>query len=322
MQTVAVRLVTRNYDYVQPLAMGDVPSDGVDIALTRTFDALVRLGDASFDGGEMSLSRYLQALAGGDQSVLGLPIFPMRGFRHRCFFVHRDSRLEDIGDLAGKRVGINEWPATGNTWARAALRERGVDIRGMHWLVGQVSAGYKPVPDDPLPAGVERAPAHRLLVDLLAAGEIDAIVCPWPPAGFYDDPATPVRRLYPDFRAVERDYYRRTRLYPAHHIIVLKRAIVDRSPEVVGGVYRAFEAARRLTLQNHRALAETLPWLLAELEEDTALMGHDFQPYGLDEANAHMLAAFCDELVAQGLTPGRLDPRTAFAEFEELARLT
>src|SRR5919202_2289860 len=163
---MALRLITRNYDYVQPLAMGDVPSDGLAIELTRGFDALVRLPEPVFDGGEMSLSRYLQAFADGDRSLVGLPIFPMRGFRHRCFFVRRDSPYADLPDLAGKRVGINEWPATGNTWARALLREQGVDLRSVRWLVGQVSAGYKPVPDDALPRGVERAPAHQLLVDL------------------------------------------------------------------------------------------------------------------------------------------------------------
>ncbi len=317
MGALSVTLTTRNYDYVQPLATGDVKAEGIELTVIRGFDALVRLGsDASLDGGEWSFSRYLQARARGDRSQVGLPIWPMRGFRQRTFFVHRDSRLGDVSELSGKRVGINEWPATGNTWARAVLRERGVDYKAIRWVVGQVSEGYKPVPDDVLPEGVERAPSDRLLVDMLANGEIEAIVCPWPPAGFYD-PGSHIRRLYPDFRAVERDYYRRTGVYPGHHIVVLKRELVERHPEIVERVYRAFDAARLFTLENHRRLAETLPWLLAELEEDTALMGPEIQPYGV-KGNARMVAAFCDELFAQGLTAERVDPASAFEDFERL----
>ena len=318
MTNVHVSLATRNYAYVQPLATGDVAPNGIDLELIRTWDALPRVAANSPDlsGGEASFGRYLLGIAAGDRSVIGLPIFLMRGFRHRCFFVQRDSPLRDLRELRGKRVGINEWPASGNTWARALLREQGVPIPSIQWLVGQVSEGYKPVPKDSLPAGVDRAPDGRLLVDMLASGEIDGLVCPWPPAGFYT-PGGPLRRLYPDFARVEQDYFRRTRIYPGHHIVVLRRDLVEAHPEVVTALYNAFDEARRLTEINFRAIAEILPWLLDELERDTSLLGDDLHPYGLD-ANRHMIEAFCDEQSAQGLTPQRLDPVRAFAEFEEL----
>lgn len=314
-----INLAVRNYDSVQPISLGDVRSDAVDVRLRRGFDALIRTDDPEMDGGERSFSRYLQALAQGDRSVVGLPVFPMRGFRQRCFFVHKESALRDVADLAGLRVGINEWPATGNTWARAVLRERGLDIWSIRWLVGQVSVGYKVPPDEPLPTGVGRQSSDRLLVDMLAAGEIDALCCPWPPPEFYE-PNSPIRRLYPDFRRVEQEYFSRTGIFPVHHIIVVKRAWVDRYPERVGAVYRLFEESRSYSLQTHRSLAETLPWLLAELEEDTRLMGADIQPSGLQE-NRVAVAVLCEELYAQGLVPRRLDPLSAFAEFESLANV-
>jgi 4,5-dihydroxyphthalate decarboxylase len=319
MSNVPLTLATRNYAYVQPLATGDVRPSGVDLNLIRTWDALQRVSakNSELSGGEASFGRYMLGLAAGDRSVVGLPIFLMRGFRHRCFFVARESQLHEIADLRGKRVGINEWPASGNTWARALLHDQGVPIQSVHWLVGQVSEGYKPVPKDPLPAGVERAPDDRLLVEMLTAGEIDALVCPWPPAGFYT-PGSQVRRLYPDFADVERDYFRRTGVYPGHHIVVLRRELVDAHPEVVGALYTAFEEARRLTEANFRSIAEILPWLLDELERDTSLLGEDLHPYGV-EPNRRMIEAFCDEQHAQGLTSQRLDPVRAFAEFEELA---
>jgi 4,5-dihydroxyphthalate decarboxylase len=319
MSNVGVTLVTRNYAYVQPLANGDVRADGIDLNLVRTWDALPRVVANSPDvhGGEASFGRYMLGVAASDRSLVGLPIFLMRGFRQRCFFVRGDSKLQNIEDLAGKCVGINEWPATGNTWARALLRETGVDIMSVRWLVGQVSEGYKPVPDDALPVGVERQQG-RMLVDMLITGEIDALLCPWPPAGFYES-GSPLRRLYPDFASVERAYFQRSGIYPGHHVIVLRRDLVDAHPEIVASLYSAFDAARRSTEANLRAIAEILPWLLAELEQDTRLMGHELHPYGV-EPNRRMIEAFCEEQFAQGLVHKRLDPSFAFAEFEALTR--
>jgi 4,5-dihydroxyphthalate decarboxylase len=317
MSNLPVILATRDYDYVAPLAMGDVAVEGVDLTLIRSFDALKRVtGETAIHGGESSFSRYVQGLAAGDRSFVGLPAFVMRGFRHRCFFVRRGSGLRDLADLSGTRVGINEWPASGNTWARAALRERGVSIESVRWLVGRVNASSPPVPTDALPDGVEPAPADRSLSELLVAGEIDAILCPWPPEGFYD-PASRITRLYEDYRSAERDYYRRTEIHPAHHLVVLRRELVERHPEVVRAIFAAFDEARRRAERNRWELAETTPWLLAELEETTALMGADFQPYGL-EPNRAMIAAFCEEQSAQRLVPRRLDPAEVFADFERL----
>lgn len=320
MITVPIKLVTRNYAYVQPLATGDACPAGIDLQLVRTWDALPRVAASSpeIHGGEASFARYMLGLASGDRSVVGLPIFLMRGFRHRCFFVERDSSLREIAELRGKRVGINEWPATGNTWARALMREQGVPIESVQWLVGQVSDGYKPVPNDALPAGVSRAPDGKLLVDMLTTGDIDALVCPWPPAGFYE-PSSRIRRLYPDFASVEQAYFQRTRIYPGHHIVVLRRDLVEAHPEVAGALYAAFDEARRMTEANFRAIAEVLPWLLAELEQDTRLLGDELHPYGVT-ANRTMIEAFCEEQFAQGLTSEPVDPSRAFAEFEQLAR--
>jgi 4,5-dihydroxyphthalate decarboxylase len=242
----------------------------------------------------------------------------MRGFRQRCFFVQRDSPLREIAELRGKRVGINEWPATGNTWARALVRDQGVPIDSVFWLVGQVAEGYKPVPDDRLPAGVEYAPRSRLLVDMLGCGEIDALLCPWPPEVFYA-PNSAVRRLYPDFPSVEKAYFQRTGIYPGHHIVVLRRDLVEAYPEVVGALYTAFDEARRTAEHNLRAMAEILPWLLFELEEDTRLIGRELNPYG-QAPNQGMIEAFCEELFAQALVRERVDPDLPFAEFAAVTR--
>lgn len=319
MATVPLTITTRDYDYVAPLAMRDVTPDGVDLTLIRAFDALERfLADAAIDGAEASFSGYLHRIATGDRSLVGLPLFVMREFRHRCFYVRRGSGLTDVTHLAGKRVGTDAWAASGNVWSRAILREAGVSRDRVRWMVGPLNPGDRAPAATALPRGVEPAPPGRVLRDLLLAGELDAIMAPWPPVGF-DDEASPFTRLYEDYGAAERGYYRRTRIYPGHHLVVLRRPIVDRHPGVVRSLYAAFTEARERSEANHRVLHESSPWVLADLEEQAALMGRDFRPYGYRE-NRAMVAAFCEEQFAQGLLREPLDPDALFADFEALTK--
>jgi 4,5-dihydroxyphthalate decarboxylase len=315
--TLPITLATRDYDFVTPLATGDVTADGLDLRLVRSFDALQRVaGDPAVHGGEASFGRYVQRLAAGDQSLVGLPLFVMREFRHRAFFVRRDSALRSILELTGRRVAMDAWPNSGNTWSRALMREEGVPLDRVRWLVGRVHARDAAPPADVLPPGVELL--RRPLRDLLLDGELDVLIWAWTPEGFYD-PDGPFRRLFDDYRAAEQAYYRRTRLFPAHHLVVLRREVVGRHPGVVRAVYAAFEAARARAADNRWKLHESSPWLLDDLEAQARLMGPDFEPYGLGAENRRMVARFCEEQHAQGLIPRAIDPESVFADFRALA---
>lgn len=319
MSGLGVTLATRDYEFVAPLALGDVSAEGVDLTLIRTFGALERVTqDPAVHGGEASFSRHVQRLAAGDRAFVGLPAFVMREFRHRCFFVRRGSELTDLDELIGKCVGLDAWPASGNTWTRGLLRERGIALDRVRWVVGPVNPGQPPRASDPLPPGVEAVRPGCSLHEMLLEGELDVLVCAWPPAGFYDSQG-PITRLYTDYRAVEREHYRRTGIYPAHHLVVLRRELVDRHPWVVRSLYTAFVRARELADRNRLELHESSAWALADLEEEMALLGRDFRPYGYHE-NRRMVAAFCEEQWAQGLVTAPLDPDAVFADFEALMR--
>jgi len=81
----------------------------------------------------------------------------------------------------------------------------------------------------------------------------------------------------------------------------------------------AFKEARCRSDEVQWILHQGGPWQLADLEEQRALMGENFQPYGYRE-NRQMVAAFCEEVLAQGLIREPINPDILFAEFEEMTR--
>ena len=120
-----------------PLALGDVGVDYLDIRLLDSTPDVWKRHDLA--GGETSFSSYVRARARGDDRVIALPIFLMRGFRHRCILVHRDSPATTASDLHGARIGLTGWADSGNTWTRAILREAGIGVADASWLVGPLT---------------------------------------------------------------------------------------------------------------------------------------------------------------------------------------
>ena len=170
-QPIQIHMVVRDYDIIGPIAKGDVAAERIDLTLDRTAPiAAFRSGD-TFQAGEMSMSKYLIGLSEGDRSVVGLPVFPMRAFRHRCFFVRRDSGLTSFKQLERKRVGTNGWFDTGNTWSRAAMRRDGVDLSSIGWWVGTTDqtteAAFGHQAAVVVPEGINAVPSGSTLQDML-----------------------------------------------------------------------------------------------------------------------------------------------------------
>jgi 4,5-dihydroxyphthalate decarboxylase len=315
MADLALTCAIKDYDHIAPLRSGDVTPEG--IALTFDFgpDVLNRVIDLpEVQVGELSFGRYLLRVASGDRSIVGLPIFTTCLFRQRCFYTRKESSLLSLSDLAGARIGTNEWPATGNTWARAALREQGVDIERVQWSVGTVDGPSPGAVKDLLPAHVRPAPAGRSLREMLLGGELDALMIAYPPAGFYG-PDSPIRRLILDWVGAEKAYLARVGYIPAHHVMGIKRSLFEQQPWIARSLFDAFDRSKRLWQDNRLKLTDTTPWLLAEIEDARRLVGEDWQPYGV-APNRTVIAALCQEQYAQGLVDQPLDPAAAFADFE------
>ncbi len=317
-----IRMVVRDYDIVGPVVKGDVVPEGISLTLDRAAPISQFRADTTFQAGEMSMSKYLIGLSEGDRSIVGLPIFPMRAFRHRCFFVRRDSGLTSFTQLEGKRVGTNGWFDTGNTWSRAAMRADGVRLDRIEWWVGTIDqstdAAFGHQSFAVVPEGLNAVPSGSTLQDMLIDGGIDAMMVPWPPRRFYET-NSPIVRLLANYPEVEQEYYRRVGYYPAHHIVGLRREVFEEAPWVALRLFEVMERSR-LYSQNVRVqLTDVTPWSITDLETTVALLGDDWQPFGV-EPNRTMIADFCHEQFAQGLVSQKLDPALAFADFEQATK--
>jgi 4,5-dihydroxyphthalate decarboxylase len=124
-----------------------------------------------------------------------------------------------------------------------------------------------------------------------------------------------VKRLFENYVDVERAYYRKTRIFPIMHTVVLRRDLYEAHRWIARSLYKAFEEARRQTLGNlytTSSLTTMLPWQIAHVEEARRELGTDWWPYGF-EANRQVLETFLRYHHEQGLSERQLQPEDLFA---------
>lgn len=310
-----------NYDRTRALAEGRVQVDGVDLTyLTlgpeETFFRMLR--HREFDVAELSLSSYTLSLFREDRPFIAIPVFPSRSFRHSCIYVHTGSGIREPKDLIGKRVGNPEYQMTAPVWIRGILSdEYGVPVSSVSYRSGgEEQPGRTEKIALSLPAGIrlEAIPADKTLSRMLETGEIDALYTARAPSSFVNGGGK-VRRLFEDYAAVEREYYRKTKIFPPMHIVAIRRDVYEQNRWIAQSLMKAFAAAQQEVYSELRetgALMHMLPWLTSHVAETEALMGRDFWPYGY-EANLNALRTFLRYHHEQGLSKRLLAPEELFA---------
>jgi len=309
------------YDRTRALSDGRVRPEGIDLDylplhVEETFFRMLRYRE--FGAAEMSLSSYVLSLARGNSPFIAIPVFPSRFFRHSCIFVSAKAGVREPTDLAGKRVGVPEYQMTAPVWIRGILHDGyGVDPAGVvHCTGGEEEPGRDEKLKLDLPAKfrIEPIGSKKTLSGMLADGEIDALFAARIPSTFHSRPDA-VRRLFENYVEVERAYYRRTRVFPIMHTVVLRRDLYEAQRWIARSLCKAFEEARRQTVENlytTSALTTMLPWQIAHVEEARRELGEDWWPYGF-EANRHVLETFLRYHHEQGLSARRLEPEELFA---------
>lgn len=322
MASVPISLTCADYARVMPLATGEVTPDR--IALTMVLgergswparaEMLRRaVEDPSVQGGEWSMAQYLYRVDRGDRRTVGLPVFPLRNFTARDLYVRRGGPVQRPEDLKGARIGMYSWQASGSIWYRHFLRFVGVDPGAVRWWIGDIDTPWSAPMDQSLPPGVHRPAPGRSLAEMLIAGELDAIYSPPRPAAYHPVDG-PIARLFPDFRAVEIDYFRRTGAFPPQHLIVLRREAWEANRWIARSLTDAFAAANDAFAAAQRGFPYATPWLEAELESTHAVMGEDFHPFGV-EANRAQIEMFTAEAFRLGLTSRKIAVDEYFAEY-------
>jgi 4,5-dihydroxyphthalate decarboxylase len=148
---------------------------------------------------------------------------------------------------------------------------------------------------------------------MLLSGEIDAAISARVPDAF-DNSGGRIVRLYPDYRAHEMDYHAATGIYPIMHVIAMRRVVFERYPWVAMNLFKAFDEARRRSLERIRDVTASripVPWAASIAGEWSRNFGDDPFPYGLEQ-NRRTLDAFCRFAHAQGVTAKKLAPDDLF----------
>jgi 4,5-dihydroxyphthalate decarboxylase len=320
------------YDRILALYTGEVRPAGFDLNVIpfhggsgkrAIFDRMG--GNLEFDIAEMSSSEYISLYAAGKRDFVAIPAFPSRVFRHSMIAVNR-RRVASAKDLEGKRIGVPLYTMTAAVFARGLLQhEYGVDLSKIHWVQGAVnretggSHGSPSAPPLLKQVDLEDNKTGRPLNELLEHGELDATLGTVPPAALGRNPD--IVRLFPDYRELEKEYYRRTKIFPIMHLIVVRRDIHEKYRFVASSLYDALVDAKNHQfelMKNAGSLVYMLPWMGADVEEMEQVFGKDPWPYGV-EPNRPTLEALVTYLHEQGLIADRMPIEDLFQPiFERL----
>lgn len=317
--TVELTLATGRYDRTAALQDGRVRPEGVSLTclalnVENIFWRMLR--HREFDVSELSFGGYVVRRGRGVDDLVAIPVFLSRAFRHSGVYVRRDAGIARPEDLRGRTVGVPEYQMTAAVWVRGFLADDYRVMPGeMTWVEGGLEEPGRQAAEPVQPPGVSitQAPADRALARMLADGEIDALVSARTPSTF--SRTGPVTRLFERPWTVEREYFRRTGVFPIMHTVAFRREVLDRNPWLARTMFRAFVEAKRLAqaeLIQTSALPLTLPFLLEHAYTTVDLMGDDPWPYGV-EANRATLDTFLRYAREQGLIDTDLAAEDLFA---------
>jgi 4,5-dihydroxyphthalate decarboxylase len=317
---VEIKVAGYDYDRVRGIMDGKTGIPGRKVSFH--YENIYALNASAFgpkktyEVTEMGFIPYVNQYINNDfRDYTLIPVFISRTFRHRNVFVRADSDIKKPEDLKGKRVGTPGYGMAANTWIRGFLLDQhGVKADDMQWIEttkssdgGALNKGFNQyyLPDDfPLvngPPGVDES-------ELLLSGACDALITAITPKSFSDgDPR--IKTLFPDTRAAEQDYFRKTGLFPIMHVVAVRRDAIDADPTLPKAVFDMYSGAKQIAYDNMAtttSLKVTLPWVTQEFEQTQEIMGTNFWPYGI-EPNRNELELVMRYVYEQGLAKKKLN---------------
>jgi len=312
MSSHKVRLIMGHPGRFKAIFEGSVPIEGVELQTSlMPFNDLFRVvpQDDDFDIAETSTTGYLWGLTTG-RDWIALPIFTGWAFAaHTDTVCHRAAGIESPRDLRGKRIGVPEYPVAAILWIRDALeRHYGLQPQDLQWFEQRQKEqshyqlmGYSAPPDVPL----QTLPRGKGLDAALIEGELDAVIryLPGRPGqlSMHALGAHPsVKWLYPDRKMEGIAHCRQQGFFEPIHLLIMKRGIAERHPELPMKLVEAF--AKALQLSNDPDWVVPASYELSRAEQIES-GGPDFSPVGV-RSNRRALEHLLDLAHRQGFTAG------------------
>ena len=168
-------------------------------------------------------------------------MFLHRRFRHGFMFINTGKGIKTPKDLIGRKIGVKTLMTTAVLWMRGTLEhEYGVPLKSIEWFAELENDVEVSLPKD---LKLTRLPDDKSVETMLAEGELDAVL--------HSDLIKPfvakdkrVARLFPDLKAEEIAYYKKTGIFPIMHVMGLRQSLVEQHPWVAVNLFRAFEEAK------------------------------------------------------------------------------
>jgi len=303
---ISLTLACGDYEIVRSLLKDQVEVDGVSLTILTDMDSATRhwrfLNNDEFDVAELSGSSYLAA-RDNDLPFRAIPVFLHRRFRHGFMFINTSKGIRAPADLEGRKVGVKTMMTTAVLWMRGILQsEYGVPLNTIEW-VAEIEDDIKVA----LPPDIKYSclPDDKSVESMLAEGELDAV--------FHSDLIKPfvardprVARLFPDHKAEEMAYFKRTGIFPIMHVLGIRKSLTDENPWLAVNLFKAFNEAKTAGMKrmaNPRIVP--LAWYRDAWEEQERVLGSDAWEYGLTDQNRKNLETLVGYSHEQGLIKKR-----------------
>ncbi len=319
MKRVPLTIAMSDYDHMRDFRIGEVRAEGIDptfltMEIHEVFSRFTY--NREWDVSELSFAKFIAQVTRESPDIIGLPVWTSRQFRFSSFYYNVKSGIRTAKDLAGRRVAVPEWAQTAAVYTRGWLQHSaGVDLASIDWVqAGTEQPGREEKVELYLPKGLRLTRVtDKSISEMLASGEIDAALVAREPRVFTRKHPD-VRRLFPDYRAMEEKYFDETGIFPIMHIVAMRKEILKDNPWIARNLLMAFEQSKNNAIDRFLEISVSrycLPWAVDHAEQMKKKFGGDFFPFGL-EPNRKTLEAFCQYAHEQGITRVRATPEDLF----------